>query len=459
MDNYSSPISPRPSRIGFHYYPDALHYRASDLQTWTPELKNMGVSWLVLQSPLDRAIPEAFITGLLDEQIEPIIQFNFSLASPPDPDDLRPLFTSYQRWGVRSVLLFDRPNARSSWPASGWTQKDLVNRFLDVYLPLANLALYAGLVPVLPPLEPGGSYWDTAFLRSTLELLAKRKEMQLLENLVISAYAWSGGHSLNWGAGGPERWPNSRPYFTSPDEEDQRGFRIFDWYKAIAQVTLGRTPPIMLLGAGIPTDPLQIQAETAEEEKHAATNLAVAKLLAGETVADPDDPNEMLEAIPEEVIACNFWLLATGANSPYQSQAWFHEDGRRLSAALQLRQWWSQPKGKQPTTFKNRKTGMKEEILTAKNYWPSSFRPIRHYLLLPIYENGSELEAIQPFVRKYNPTVGFSLAEAALASRVTVIGDAGRFPEETLERLRNAGCIVERVSGDGTSVATKLAER
>lgn len=462
MDNFSSPIPPRTSRIGFHYYPDALHYRTSDLQTWLPELKSMGASWLVLQSPPDRAIPEPFIAGLLEAEIEPIVQFNFPLASPPDPDELRTLFSSYERWGVRAILLFDRPNARSSWPASGWTQKDLVNRFLDVYLPFANLAYYAGLVPVLPPLEPGGSYWDTAFLRSTLELLAKRREIQLLQNLVISAYAWSGGHSLNWGAGGPERWPNTRPYFSTPNEPDQRGFRIFDWYNAIARVTLGRTLPIILFGAGIPADPLRLQAEPIDPESHSAVNLAIARLLAGETPADPINKEEKLEPVPNEVIACNFWLLATGPNSPYQPQAWFQEDGRRLPAVLNLREWRSQAKGKNQPVPTNGKPTQKVEVLTAKNHWPSGYRPIRHYLLLPIYENGVaewQLQAIQPFVKKYNPTVGFSPAEAALASRVTIVGDAATFPEEMLERLRNSGCIVERVSGDGTSIATKLAER
>ena len=66
------------------------------------------------------------------------------------------------------MVLFDRPNLRANWPAAAWAQSNLVERFLDVFQPLALAAVQAGLIPVFPPLEPGGDYWDTAFLRSCL---------------------------------------------------------------------------------------------------------------------------------------------------------------------------------------------------------------------------------------------------------------------------------------------------
>ena len=81
MNSLYHPFPARKSRIGFHYFPDTLHYRESDLQAWLPELADMGVSWLVLKSDIDRAIPEAFIRGLLLKGIEPVIQFDFSLGS------------------------------------------------------------------------------------------------------------------------------------------------------------------------------------------------------------------------------------------------------------------------------------------------------------------------------------------------------------------------------------------
>ena len=60
--NYRTPVR----RIGFHYFPDTQHYRQSDLQTWLPLLHELGAGWLTLQAPDNRAIPEAFIRGLID---------------------------------------------------------------------------------------------------------------------------------------------------------------------------------------------------------------------------------------------------------------------------------------------------------------------------------------------------------------------------------------------------------
>ena len=62
-------IPPKNNRIGFHYFPDANHFRESDLYTWLPELKTLEASWLVLNAPADRAIPEFFINGLKENGI------------------------------------------------------------------------------------------------------------------------------------------------------------------------------------------------------------------------------------------------------------------------------------------------------------------------------------------------------------------------------------------------------
>ena len=44
--------------------------------------------------------------------------------------------------------------------------------------------------PRPPPLEPGGSYWDTAFLRTALTTLQRRKPELVRGGLALSAYAW-----------------------------------------------------------------------------------------------------------------------------------------------------------------------------------------------------------------------------------------------------------------------------
>ena len=203
------------NRIGFHYFQDTDHYRKCDLNTWLPIFKRLNTRWLVLTAPKDYAIPEPFLQGLLDNQVEPVLQFNLSPDALPKSEDLSFLLDIYAKWGVRYISLFHKPNMRSLWKTTHWARIDLVERFLDIYLPMAETCLAHGLIPIFPALEPGGDYWDTVFLRASLKGIKRRGHKYLLEKLVIGAIARTGGRPLNWGAGGPERWPETRPYFTS----------------------------------------------------------------------------------------------------------------------------------------------------------------------------------------------------------------------------------------------------
>lgn len=81
---------------------------------------------------------------------------------------------------------------------------------------------------------------------------------------------------------------------------------------------------------------------------------------------------------------------------------------------------------------------------------------IRHYLLLGSYPTGlkqEDLSKIIPFVERYNPTLGFSLGEALKSSRVTLIGDKSKYPEETINKLHMAGCKIEFLTPDGILLA------
>ena len=95
------------SRFGFHYFPDTLHYSERDLQIWLPLLKELQVGWVVLQSETRRAIPEGFLTGLIEAHIIPIIQFNATISKAPKIEETASLVDAYSRWGVRYLQIFD----------------------------------------------------------------------------------------------------------------------------------------------------------------------------------------------------------------------------------------------------------------------------------------------------------------------------------------------------------------
>jgi hypothetical protein len=319
-------------RLGFHYFPDTVHYRQSDLSVWLPVLRALGASWLTLIAPANRAIPEFFLSTLLANGIEPILHHHLSLESPPSPQDLHPIFQAYARWGVRYIVLFDRPNRRAAWPPSIWAQKHLVERFLDLYLPLAEVAQQAGLIPVFPPLEPGGDFWDTAFIRLSAQSLRRRKYASIPDPWVLSCYAWASNRPLDWGAGGPERWPGARPYGSPAGEQDQCGFRIFEWYLALAQAELNQACAILLLGAGCQLgDRADLMAPPVDEITHAWQNIEIARKMS--------EPTESSSGIPAEVLACNFWLLTTTSDSPYSRHGWFQPHGRPLPVVGAYHQW------------------------------------------------------------------------------------------------------------------------
>lgn len=443
---------PQNPKIGFHYYPDTFHYRESDLIAWLPELQSLAVSWLVLQATTERSIPESFLRGLLNAQIQPILSFDFSISSLPQPSEVKTLFETYQKWGVNFISFLNRPNIRSSWSPSEWLQEELVERYLDRYLPIANLALKSGIIPLFPILEPGGNYWDTAFLHGALMSLQRRQQTDMLDSLILSASAQSHNQSLQWGAGGPMRFPASRPYHTPPGEQNQIGFRIYEWYLTIARSILGQTPPIVLFEVGTETIP---SPQTVDTIKRTRNNLAIASLLLNQKTPNPSAPDETLDPLPEAVLGACFWLLATPPDHPEQSAAWFPTNGIPLpevGAIKQMNASMTQPE----------LPPVQSPPASAATQPVRPIQPINHYLLLPHYEWGIadwHLDIIRPFVKKYQPTIGFSIAEASLAARVTVIGGQQSFPEEVLDQMRSAGCQVERISGDGTSIATQLAER
>ena len=441
------------NRLGFHYFPDTFHYQQSDLRTWLPELKSLDASWLTLIAPNDHAIPEPFLRGLMDDGIQPILHIKLPLDKPANTDTLKLLINMYAKWGVEYITLFDRPNLRTVWSSTSWAQSDLVERFLDLYLPLANLILQAGIKPVFPPLEPGGDYWDTAFLRAALQSIQRRVQTDLLDALILGAYAWADSQQLNWGAGGPERWPSARPYFTPVGQQDQRGFYIFDWYLAIAKAVLSNPRPIMLLGAGSRLKTThESNADQVEAINHAKRNLVIAQRLFHnrDTTLVPF----ALEPVSPLVMTCNFWLLVADPHSSSAAQAWFLSDGSTLPVVEAVRQWMSDRTSEvwtEPTT--------RPEAIS-DNPSPAPEPSIAHYLLLPLYEWGVadwQLEAIRPFVTKYHPTIGFSVNEAAKASLVTVVGGERSYPEGSIRELQEAGCTVEEITGDGTSIATQLA--
>jgi hypothetical protein len=438
------------SRIGFHYFPDTQHYSQEDLSIWLPELLSLGASWITLIASSKRAIPESFITTLIDAEIEPILHFIEPIEIGFYEKDFRMLLRNYARWGIRYVTVFEKPNCRISWSATSWSQSNLVERFLDAYLPIATYILEENLIPVFPPLQPGGDFWDTAFLRKALEGLKRRGQQSILRNLAIGTYAFAGNKPINWGAGGPESWPGAQPYKSVEGVQDQIGFRIFEWYSTILKETTGKALPIILLRAGCsPGDRNDLSRPALDEDTHASRILEIAKLM------EPAINGLQENTVPHEVLACNFWLLATRDDSKYKRDAWFKNESGVLPIVSKFKRWFSEKN--QDKSQNNEIQKLKKTINSKGNGKGKKEELFSHYLLLPLYTWGIadwDFELIKPFVEEHHPTIGFSITEASKASRVTIAGNENSFSEDVVELLRDAGCAVQRLRDDGILVAS-----
>lgn len=406
-------------RLGYHYFPDDRHYRQVDLEAWLPRLSSLGARWLTLQGTLEKAIPEAFIRGLVEAGIEPIVH----IASPMrrlDRTELAPLLSSYAAWGVRSVVLFDRPNQRAQWPAPEWSRTGLVDRFLDTMLPVLQSQQDAGLGPILPPLEPGGDYWDTAFLAGILEGLRRRGQDRLLEGLTLAVYAWTYGRSLDWGSGGPKAWPEAKPYHTPPGCQDQRGLRAFEWYAAIAAES--SVPDLRLLviaGGALRPD----EAGSLGSDKHAEDNLAIARALQN-------------GQIPACIRNFAFYPLATEPGHPDAGSAWFEP-----------------PDAPRPVV-----EAMHRLVASPAAHSPSQPRPVPHYIWLnldPAQLESIGLAAVLDLVGDPAAVIGCSPDTALLAERVTIVGNSHPLPEGFEHKLHASGCGVRRL-GDPQDMHTRV---
>jgi hypothetical protein len=81
---------------------------------------------------------------------------------------------------------------------------------------------------------------------------------------------------------------------------------------------------------------------------------------------------------------------------------------------------------------------------------PSEEKPLYHYMLF--WARGDQwAEAdwmnARNYIRTFRPTTGFSADDAALARFVTIVGGPLGIPRSTEDRLKQAGCRVDRIAG------------
>lgn len=392
------------NRFGLSYFNDEEHFTQADWAAWGPKLTSLGIGWLLLTATQRRAVPESFIQSLIQSEIQPIIHIPARVGAI-SLREIAPILKSYATWGVRHVVLFDRPNMQSTWETADWSRGELVERFADFLLPLLHIEREVGLQPMLPPLEPGGDYWDTAFLEALIDVIHRRGQTGLLKDAGVSLYSWTYARPLDWGQGGPEVWPGAKPYQTTEGSENHIGFRIFEWYHAIIKGTTGLELPHFVIRGG--------HLQGVQQEN-----------------ADPLGPQvEIYEQLQSEQTPTYLRSFNFDAFQPETSPdyCWFTADqneGPMAEAIIQSRR-------------SHRKTAN-----------ASKPKSIDHYALFPSSGTQRAIETWEKmahFAMAVQPTFGFSETEASHAKKVTILAGFQDIPMEVQERLEDSGCVVSRI--------------
>ena len=416
-------MNAHPVNIGFTYFGMPEFLIRKRVETWLPFLNQIGASQVIFKASFDRAIPEDVFECALQNGLEPVIHFTTELPLARKFNELTVLLDAYARWGVHYVILGNKPNNKSAWPTSGWNDERLADHFLDRFIPIASYVEEIGMTPVLPPLQPGGDYWDTAFLEALFMGLKRRQMNSLLKHIFLASYGYTFNKPLTWGAGGPERWSSVRPYLTPVGQQDQIGFNNYEWMQAIGLRLTGRQYPLLILDAGnTGMDSNASSAQTLEDVQL----IAAASQSKDAKVSEAESPT-----FPDSVLNVNFALDTLQALL----------EGELTLETLQA---LFKPGSDQP----------------AKGAGASpAEKPIAHYLLLPCHESGVSdvvLNKVKPVIKQRRPTIGFSLQEAMQAKKVSVFPDPLLFTEEKLSQLRSAGCVVEVLPQSGIEIATLL---
>jgi hypothetical protein len=308
---------PRPrgdTGIGFHWFPDYRHYERRYFDIFIPELKAMGGSWLVLLSEGLTPIPDWFLRGLIEQNIEPIIRIYTPFVTFIDQAGLRRVCQHYAGLGAHYVHVFNEPNLKIEW--AEWNSEGLPARFMDFLIPcLETMYKVEEIIPVFTPLSPGGNYWDTSFLKTALAVMNQRGKKYLYDKMAVGIHNYAFNKPLTWGKGGSTRWSCAKPYQRIPGCEDHTGFYQFEWYDEIIRQRTGRRLPLIGCENGVrPGDADDPRSPAINGALHAERSAAMCEMM-------------MNGEVPYYFFNNAFWLLAAEDENPFAHHRWYRPNG------------------------------------------------------------------------------------------------------------------------------------
>lgn len=450
MEAYGFSAHRKSKKLGFHYYKDAGHFDDPSLDYWLPKLQAAGTSWLVIYAPENGEIPENFIRRLRDVRIEPIVVLNYSISEPPAMPLFQQRMAYYHSVGIHMVQFFNRPNMKNAWSPEDWIKPDLVKRFTRLFADYAVTCVREKVIPLFPMLEPGGDYWDLAFLRSSVKVIHREYSESLLSNLVFSASAGLNRHPLEWNAGGPGAYPSSAPYTDA--QVDHRGFYLYAWYEDILRKELGKNVPILLMNAGMWDASAGIFDVSTRESKQQFLNIL--NMLQEITLkGESKIPSYILSCCLYKLPSTESLSMSVSAAAPAPESIF---GTREKSAGGEIPAAGDKKAGlKGVFSFSKLIKSLKQvgtniaTIIKQLGKFLLQGGGMKEYFLLPEVNSlftEEQMNVIRQYIKLHKCASGSDLNEALASKNVIMIDDQALYPAYMLRQLQDRGCAVHTVS-------------
>ncbi len=215
---------PRPEEDngrGMHWVP-TMSSSDAVVDRFVKEAKNMKVKWMVfLNDGTKTGQNDYLVKQLVANGIMPVMRV-YTPNGNPIEGDLGAMVRHYRQLGVQYFQLYNEPNLNCENPNG----KPDVDRYLDRWIPAAQVVAQNGGYPGFGALAPGGNFDDVEFLKQALDKIKQRGEMKTLDKAWLSMHNYTFNHPLDY-------------------IRDSNGFAKFKWYDAIIREKLGRHMPII----------------------------------------------------------------------------------------------------------------------------------------------------------------------------------------------------------------------
>ncbi|MBU1747844.1 MAG: hypothetical protein KKA73_09150, partial [Chloroflexi bacterium] len=179
---------------GLHWFPTTAQSHAV-VDRFVPELVVMRIRWVVVLNGLgewDVYANDYLVTRLRAAGIMPVLRI-VAPVGPLDPARVRDIVRHYRPLGVYYYQIFNEPNLHDQWAVP---EPHSPERFVDYWLPLAQVVVDEQALTGLAPLAPGGDLSDYEFLQRSLAYLAQQGQWRVL------ARTWVGLHNYTFGVPG-----------------------------------------------------------------------------------------------------------------------------------------------------------------------------------------------------------------------------------------------------------------